>query len=251
MVDRRAHDAFTIAFSGIPLPSNLGVVMRLSAKLPVAAAGLAVFSIAATSLASLSVSGSLSSAAAIEKLEALADARRNELRHYLTTIENDLRNLQAQKSVPKALSDLSTAMARIGNKPNDELQQRYVKGNPNPETQRAAYSSAGKDKYDALHARYHPFFRRFAEAHGYRDVLLANLNGDVVYSLNRKETSPSTLGTKAGRGAVSAGSSKRLPKGPTRTGSPLLPMRNTACSAHRHPHSLRFPLKRWMARSAY
>ncbi|CCE98262.1 unnamed protein product [Sinorhizobium fredii HH103] len=160
--------------------------MRLSAKLPVAAAGLAVFSIAATSLASLSVSGSLSSAAAIEKLEALADARRNELRHYLTTIENDLRNLQAQKSVPKALSDLSTAMAQIGNKPNDELQQRYVKGNPNPETQRAAYSSAGKDKYDALHARYHPFFRRFAEAHGYKGVLLANLNGDVVYSLNKK-----------------------------------------------------------------
>ncbi|WEX88173.1 methyl-accepting chemotaxis protein [Sinorhizobium garamanticum] len=40
---------------------------------------MAVLSIAATSLASLTVSGTMSSQAAVEKLEALADARRNEL----------------------------------------------------------------------------------------------------------------------------------------------------------------------------
>ncbi|SDA63435.1 cache domain-containing protein [Sinorhizobium sp. NFACC03] len=57
---------------------------------------------------------------------------------------------------------------------------------PNPEDKRALYSTAGVDDYDTLHARYHPFFRRFSEAHGYRDVLLANLSGDVVYSLNKK-----------------------------------------------------------------
>ncbi|WP_018236932.1 methyl-accepting chemotaxis protein [Ensifer sp. BR816] len=159
--------------------------MRLSAKLPLAAAVLAVSSIAATSLASLTVSAGISSRAAVEKLEALADARRNELRHYLTTIENDLRNLQTQKPVAKALSELNTA-AGTGDKPLAELQQRYVTNNPNPEDRRALYGSAGKDEYDKLHGRYHPFFRRFAEAHGYRDVLLVNLNGDVVYSLSKK-----------------------------------------------------------------
>ncbi|HEV7318676.1 MAG TPA: methyl-accepting chemotaxis protein [Ensifer sp.] len=160
--------------------------MRLSAKLPLAAAALAAFSIAATSLAGLTVSGDLSSRAAIEKLEALADARRNELRHYLTTVENDLRNLQAQKSVAKALTDLNGATAKIGDKAGSELQRRYINENPNPEDKRALYASAGVDDYDGLHARYHPFFRRFAEAHGYRDVLLANLSGTVVYSLNKK-----------------------------------------------------------------
>ncbi|MBP1885884.1 methyl-accepting chemotaxis protein [Sinorhizobium mexicanum] len=160
--------------------------MRLSVKLPLAAAGLAVLSIAATSFASLTVSGSISSQAAVEKLEALADARRNELRHYLTTIENDLRNLQAQKTVAKALSDLGSAMAGIGNDAQAELARRYVTANPNAEDKRALLSSAGKDKYDELHGRYHPFFRRFAEEHGYRDVLLVNLNGDVVYTLNKK-----------------------------------------------------------------
>ncbi|THK34427.1 methyl-accepting chemotaxis protein [Ensifer sp. MPMI2T] len=160
--------------------------MRLSVKLPLAAAGLAVLSIAATSLASLIVSGSMSSQAAVEKLEALADARRNELRHYLTTIENDLRNLQGQKTVAKALSDISSAMAGIGSDAAGELARRYTTGNPNAEDKRALLSSAGKDKYDDLHGRYHPFFRRFAEEHGYRDVLLVNLNGDVVYTLNKK-----------------------------------------------------------------
>nr|WP_225169595.1 hypothetical protein [Ensifer sp. IC4062] len=132
-----------------------GVVMRLSVKLPLAAAGLAVFSIAATSLASLTVSGSMSSQAAVEKLEALADARRNELRHYLTTIENDLRNLQGQKTVAMALSDLSSAMAGIGSGAAGELAQRYVTANPNAEDKRALLSSAGKDKYDDLQARPH------------------------------------------------------------------------------------------------
>ncbi|MBB4183905.1 methyl-accepting chemotaxis protein [Sinorhizobium terangae] len=160
--------------------------MRLSVKLPLAAAGLAVLSIAATSLASLTVSGRMSSQAVVEKLEALADARRNELRHYLTTIENDLRNLQEQKTVAKALSDLSSAMAGIGSDAAGELARRYATENPNAEDKRALLSSAGKDKYDDLHGRYHPFFRRFAEAHGYKDVLLVNLNGDVVYTLNKK-----------------------------------------------------------------
>ncbi len=168
------------------LPLSPVLVMRLSAKLPLAAAALAAFSIAATSLASLTVSGDLSSRAAIEKLEALADARRNELRHYLATVENDLRNLQAQKSVAKALSDLNGATARLGDKAETELQRRYLAENPNAEDKHALYSSAGVDDYDTLHARYHPFFRRFAEAHGYRDVLLANLSGNVVYSLNKK-----------------------------------------------------------------
>ncbi|HEV7306586.1 methyl-accepting chemotaxis protein [Ensifer sp.] len=160
--------------------------MRLSAKLPLAAAALAAFSIAATSLAGLTVSGSLSSHAAIEKLEALADARRNELRHYLTTVENDLRNLQAQKSVGKALTDLNGAALKFADKAEGELQRRYITENPNAPDKRAQLGSAGVDDYDSLHARYHPFFRRFAEAHGYRDVLLANLNGNVVYSLNKK-----------------------------------------------------------------
>ncbi len=106
--------------------------MRLSAKLPLAAAALAAFSIAATSLASLTVSGYLSSRAAIEKLEALADARRNELRHYLTTVENDLRNLQAQKSVAKALSDLNGAAAKFGDKAESKLQRRYLTENRPP-----------------------------------------------------------------------------------------------------------------------
>lgn len=160
--------------------------MRLSAKLPLAAAALAVFSIAATSLASFTLSADVSSRAAVEKLEALADARRNELRHYLMTIENHLRTLQAQKSVAQALADLNGAAARIGDERRDELRRRYVTGNPNPEDKRALYSSAEKDEYDKLHARHHRFFRRFAEAHGFRDVLLANLNGDVIYSLNKK-----------------------------------------------------------------
>ena len=151
--------------------------MRLSIKLSLAALLLAVIAISATSVASLTLSASQSTAAAVTKLETLADGRRNELSQYLQSIVKETRDLAGQKVVAKALDDFSGALAGIEGDRTGELQRRYGG--------KADLKSAEVDKFDQLHGRYHGFFQRNAETVGFEDLLLVNLSGDVVYSLKK------------------------------------------------------------------
>ncbi|MGB3815791.1 MAG: methyl-accepting chemotaxis protein [Shinella sp.] len=153
--------------------------MRLSIKLSLAALLLAVIAISATSVASLYLSASQSTAAAVTKLETLADGRRNELSQYLQSIVKETRDLAGQKVVAKALDDLSGAFGAIEGDRRAELQRRYGG--------KADRKSAEIDTFDRLHARYQGFFQRNAEAQGFEDMLLVNLSGDVVYSLRKHD----------------------------------------------------------------
>lgn len=153
--------------------------MRLSIKLSLAAVLLAAISISATSVASLYLSASQSIAAAATKLETLADGRRNELSQYLQSVVKETRDLAGQKVVAKALDELSGAFSSIEGDQTAELTRRYA-GNPD-------LKSAGVDKFDQLHGRYHGFFQRNAEAQGFGDMMLINLSGDIIYSLKKHE----------------------------------------------------------------
>lgn len=159
--------------------------MRLSFKLSLASLLLAVLSISATSTAALYISASQSSDAAVAKLETLADGRRNELAQYLRSIKEDLRSFSREKVVGKTLSDLSDAFNAIPGDRAADLQRRYIDDNPAPDGQKSDMKTAGRDDYDKFHGRYHGFFQRFAEEKGYRDILLADLSGNVVYSLQK------------------------------------------------------------------
>ena len=151
--------------------------MRLSIKLSLAALLLAAIAISATSVASLYLSASQSTSAAVTKLETLADGRRNELSQYLQSIVKETRDLAGQKVVAKALDDLSGALGSIAGDRTAELQRRYGG--------KADLKSAETDKFDQLHGRYHGFFQRNGQAQGFDDMLLINLSGDVVYSLKK------------------------------------------------------------------
>jgi methyl-accepting chemotaxis protein len=154
------------------------ISMRLSLKLSLAALLLAVVAISATSVASLYLSASQATAAAMTKLETLADGRRNELAQYLQSIVEKTRDLAGEKVVAKALDDLSGAFGSAEGDKAAELRRRYGG--------KADLKSAGDAEYDRMHSRYHGFFQRNAEAIGFEDMLLVNLSGDVVYSLRKR-----------------------------------------------------------------
>ncbi|HEV7249079.1 MAG TPA: methyl-accepting chemotaxis protein [Shinella sp.] len=163
--------------------------MRLSIKLSLAALLLAVIAISATSVASLYLSASQSTEAAVTKLETLADGRRNELAQYLQSIVKETRDLAGQKVVAKALDDLSGELGAIEGDRAAELQRRYGG--------KADLKSAEIDTFDQMHGRYHGFFLRQAEAQGFDDMLLVNLSGDIVYSLKKHDDFGANLTTDA------------------------------------------------------
>jgi len=64
------------------------------------------------------------------------------------------------------------------------LQQRYIAGNPNPVGAKEELVSAAVDRYDELHARYHPIIRSFLRRFEYYDIFLVEPeNGVIVYSV--------------------------------------------------------------------
>jgi class 3 adenylate cyclase len=67
------------------------------------------------------------------------------------------------------------------------LQYHYIAKNPHPPGLRDKLDMAGDGSdYSAFHAKYHPFFCRFASRYGYDDILLINPdNGDVLYSCDK------------------------------------------------------------------
>jgi methyl-accepting chemotaxis protein len=64
------------------------------------------------------------------------------------------------------------------------LQARYIADNPNPVGSKEELTSAEVDRYDELHARYHPVIRSFLRRFGYYDIFLVEPeDGIIVYSV--------------------------------------------------------------------
>lgn len=67
------------------------------------------------------------------------------------------------------------------------LQQFYISGSPHPlgEKDKLVTTNDGST-YDNVHTQYHPNYHRFAETFGYQDILLADANGRIVYSVAKE-----------------------------------------------------------------
>lgn len=67
------------------------------------------------------------------------------------------------------------------------LQQFYISGSPHPlgEKDKLVTTNDGST-YDKVHTQYHPNYHRFAETFGYQDIVLADANGRIVYSVAKE-----------------------------------------------------------------
>lgn len=64
------------------------------------------------------------------------------------------------------------------------LQYRYIAANPHPVGAKDELVTAGVDRYDDVHARYHPVIRSYLRRFGYYDIFLVEPeSGVIVYSV--------------------------------------------------------------------
>lgn len=74
------------------------------------------------------------------------------------------------------------------------LQGRYTAPSEGPAGSRNALDTAGVDRYDDMHARYHRVMRSFLDRFGYQDIFLVEPDeGIVVYSVNKKQDFATSL----------------------------------------------------------
>ena len=161
--------------------------MRISRKLPLAAAVLTLLSIGAASAVSLIVSAETVTRQVMQKLEATADGRRNEARIYLDGMKLDLISLSTAMPTTQAFYGFAGAWGALGKDPAKELHDRYIANNPNPPAERYLLDTAKKDNFDRSHKQYHVTFRKHLESQGYADLYMIDPKGNVLYSVAKAE----------------------------------------------------------------
>lgn len=157
--------------------------MKISKKLPLAAVSLTVLAITVGTITSLTVSGQFLKEGAAEKLQAIADGRRNQLETYLTAIEDDMKSLATIELTIRAADKFGYYFEYAGDNPQEELRNRYVNDNPHPEGEKHLLDTAGTSGYDRQHEDVHVFFREFVEKRGYDDLFFIDMKGNVAYSV--------------------------------------------------------------------
>ncbi|WP_136658173.1 methyl-accepting chemotaxis protein [Nitratireductor sp. XY-223] len=157
--------------------------MLISRKLPLAAALLTIVAIGASSVAALVISSNTLERKAYEKLEAVADGRRNQVETYLKTVEKDLNTLVRDPEVSNAFSAFKFGWNYMEGDAVTELQKRYIDDNPHPVGQKHLLDTADVDGYDSIHKKYHDKLRQFILDNGYYDLFLIDEKGNVVYTV--------------------------------------------------------------------
>ncbi len=169
------------------------LLMLISRKLPLAAALLTIVSIGVSSVVSLQIGSSAVNEKIAEKLEAVVDGRRNQLETFLANLQQDLTATSQNNLMRIALEGFKYDWGFLGSDVSQELKRRYITENPFGAGERHKYDTAQKpddakiSSYDQTHERYHPQLREMAESRGWEDFYLVDMNGNVMYSVNKND----------------------------------------------------------------
>jgi methyl-accepting chemotaxis protein len=179
--------------------------LKVSQKLPAIMVGIALFCSAGVGTASYMSGAQSVQDLAEERLMGLAESRKDALTDYFTAKEALIKGHASGKGLRASFSDFEKNWAKYGDKAQATLTKIYVTDNPHPADQRAELVKAGRKPYDRAHAKHHLALRQFAESNGFGEILLVNLDGDVVYSIEKKSdfaqnlTSPEWRDTVVGK----------------------------------------------------
>lgn len=160
--------------------------MRIALKLPLGVMCLALFAVAATSVAGLYIAADTSRSEIENRLVAIASGKKNELRQFLVGVDKDVATLARGERTKTALDNFAYEFILAEDKAQGLFQKRYIADNSNASDQRHLLINPDVDVYDNLHADYHPYFTSLAEDYGYHDVLLIDAKGNVVYSVYKQ-----------------------------------------------------------------
>src|SRR5262249_47451197 len=161
--------------------------LRLSLKIPLLVVSAALAAGLAGALGGYSQGSRGLRPAGGGKLSGLAPAHALANAHHLSGIQRDLRSQAANPFVIEALSSFLVGRSELGSDANARLHELYVTRNPFPAGERSKLDHPNDPSiYSLAHNRFHPQLRDFADRYGYRDLLLLDLDGNVVYSVRKQ-----------------------------------------------------------------
>jgi methyl-accepting chemotaxis protein len=172
---------------------------KLKTKIPAAIVGFSVLVGVGVGAASYLTASKAVTRGAEDRLLTVAESRREQLRLYLSTIEEDLRVIAGSPTTQQAILDLSAGFNALPGDPTSTLKRAYIEDNPNPLGSKHLLdqASTGTD-YDAAHGTYHPWFLDVLTSRGYYDIFLFDAAGDLVYTVFKEEDFATNFSERGG-----------------------------------------------------
>jgi methyl-accepting chemotaxis protein len=162
--------------------------MKLGIKLPLILLTTAVLGLSAMGYLAYSGSRDLLQKAGRERLSEVVESRERELETWGETVLTDIETTARSAQSARVIREFGSAWASLGADASAYAIEKYITTNPNPAGERQKLSYAGDiTNYSIVHRRYHPSFTSDAEQKGYRDIFLVDLEGNVVYSMAKKD----------------------------------------------------------------
>ncbi len=133
-------------------------------------------------------------------------ARKEATEAYYARIGQDVDDIASIPTTLAAIRRLEFGWKSAGTDPAAKLTSIYITNNPNPADSRMKMDKGEEPiTYNQQHSAFQPAFRHWLELKGYYDLFLIDLDGNVIYSVDKKpdfasnlETGPDAQGPLAG-----------------------------------------------------
>jgi methyl-accepting chemotaxis protein len=159
--------------------------LRIAQKVPFAIVGGALVVSAAVGVVSYLISSSTMESMGQERLRAISIERAEKVTAFLDGLADDvvqLANTALAQDTAKALQVTWTQL----DDPTAQLQKNFITDNPHPEGERYLLDlPEQKNAYSFGHKNAHPGLRSVAQGRGYADLFLFDLDGNLLYTVNK------------------------------------------------------------------
>ena len=114
--------------------------------------------------------------------------RKNALEWWLEEIKAEVTALSSSYAIQAATADFSRAWQEFEGDPAEALRKLYISDNPNPLGKKDELVSAEDGStWTQSHQRHHVGLRSHLRAHGYYDLFLFDLEGNLIYSVFKED----------------------------------------------------------------
>jgi len=155
----------------------------LSKKIPSMVIGAALISTLAIGISSVLSGSSILEGSSKTRLEALTASRATQINEVFQRLKTDLNLLSQTPSTIKGVVSFTMGFASSG---RGGLRKQYIKNNPEPEDRKVYDGGDDFSFYGRQHQQNHPYFRSLIESYGYPELMLFDLKGNMIYSVNKR-----------------------------------------------------------------
>ena len=125
---------------------------------------------------------------AVSRLEAVEQSRLTAIRHYLEYVEEDVHLLAHSTAVIHAIERFHEAWVQMPGAAGADIRRLYRDENPYEGSERINLVDAGDGSlYSTVHEDLHPWFRDYHDQRAYADIYLFDLEGNLLYSVEKKD----------------------------------------------------------------